>query len=272
MNEDTKVIIESIIDNSTTIIVLFVSIFGLISLGKIKDFKHTRIRALFAIALTSILLERVLEFLMTMTDSFAIELIKDTVELIFLVCIALGIYFWNSANSKQIRSLGTAANIDNLTGLFNYGYFIKEAKNHFIGMKNTNSPGSFLFLDIDKFKSYNDTYGHEAGNIVLKQVAECLKDSLRPDDLAARYGGEEFVVLVHEESKTAITIAERINKKVENTCNPDHNDQVKRSITVSIGVANMTENHSNLNDIIKEADQHMYQAKMNGRNQVFSVS
>ena len=122
---------------------------------------------------------------------------------------------------------------------------------------------SLLMLDVDKFKSYNDTFGHLAGDAALRIVANILKENLRGDDVAARYGGEEFAILLPQtSSEEASVIAERIRMQIERTPFPH------RHITASIGIAKTTADLNSPDDIIGAADRALYEAKDRGRNNV----
>jgi diguanylate cyclase len=127
-----------------------------------------------------------------------------------------------------------------------------------------------MLLDIDFFKKVNDNYGHDAGDIVLQQVAIILTNMLRSGDFIFRYGGEEIIILLVEvDLPTAQATAERIRKTIEQT-NILLANQTTIHITVSIGSA-MFEGHPDYEYLIKRADNALYQAKNNGRNQcVFS--
>lgn len=131
-------------------------------------------------------------------------------------------------------------------------------------------PLAILMFDIDFFKHFNDTYGHECGDYVLKQVAHLIKTGLRDDDLASRYGGEEFTVLLNDTKKNdAVQIAERIRSTIENfdfTFNDQH-----MKVTISCGVSvfdHKTNPVTVAAQIVNQADQGLYMSKHNGRNRV----
>ena len=122
---------------------------------------------------------------------------------------------------------------------------------------------SLMMLDVDDFKSYNDTFGHPAGDTALKIVANVLQDVLRGADVAARYGGEEFAILLPQTtSSEAAAIAERLRQRIE------HAEFPKRKITVSIGIASCSSEIETPEDIIAAADHALYEAKNHGRNNV----
>jgi len=130
---------------------------------------------------------------------------------------------------------------------------------------------SLLFIDVDYFKNYNDLYGHVAGDATLIKIGTTLRTALsRPTDMVVRYGGEEFIVLLAETGKEeAILNANRLLEKIEALAIPHEGSAVKNCITVSIGVATLLpDSHTKHEDLVKIADNALYHAKSNGRNQV----
>jgi diguanylate cyclase (GGDEF)-like protein len=127
---------------------------------------------------------------------------------------------------------------------------------------------SLIILDIDHFKNVNDEYGHQAGDVILKELSRLLKKCVREIDLVARYGGEEFVIILPETPKrNAIIVAERMRAAIMETDFP-HEPQ-PLNITASIGVAGYPEDDIRTRiDIISKADLALYKAKRDGRNQV----
>jgi diguanylate cyclase (GGDEF)-like protein len=123
-----------------------------------------------------------------------------------------------------------------------------------------------LFIDIDHFKSVNDTYGHQAGDEVLKLVAKTLEMNIRKDDFVGRFGGEEFIVLLKNiNKKNLFIIAEKIRMLVQNSVS-FYNDQTIK-VTISIG-GSLYQKNDTLDTLIERADSMMYQAKNSGRNKV----
>lgn len=152
---------------------------------------------------------------------------------------------------------------DALTGLSNRRYIEKRLAEEIDRSKRHRFPMSLIMLDVDQFKSYNDSFGHPAGDVALKVVSEVLKDTLRSEDVAARYGGEEFAILLPQTtSAEAAAIAERIRRQIERTEFP------KRQVTVSIGIAACSAEIETAGDIINAADTALYEAKNQGRNNV----
>ena len=158
---------------------------------------------------------------------------------------------------------------DGLTGLHNRRYL----DNHLGGLFANDTPRppqvAALLLDIDRFKSINDTMGHDAGDEVLRTFAERVRLHTRPVDIVARYGGEEIVVLLPEAGLAeAQTIAERIRERVEAMPFPVQKATRSIPVTVSIGVAVRQATDTGPGDLIKRADLALYRAKANGRNRV----
>ncbi len=124
-----------------------------------------------------------------------------------------------------------------------------------------------LMLDIDHFKNVNDTFGHDVGDIVLKDVVNLAVQGLRDDDTIGRLGGEEFAVLLPQtQSKEALLVAERIRQNIENAIIETAHGTLK--VTVSVGVSSITEDYPEIETLLKAADEALYRAKNDGRNQV----
>jgi len=170
-------------------------------------------------------------------------------------------------DAKQYAEL--QARTDILTDLPNRRAFFEVGTYAFKNAKRNIGPLSIIMLDIDKFKRINDTYGHAIGDIVLQNFSSILSSSIRPSDICARLGGEEFAVLAsNTDLSGAVTVAEKIRQNIE-----DHVVQIKDTeikFTVSCGVANISSEHYELEDLLKDADMALYEAKGNGRNRVIS--
>ena len=122
-------------------------------------------------------------------------------------------------------------------------------------------------IDVDRFKDFNDQYGHLVGDVVLKQTAETIKKNIRELDLAGRYGGEEFgVLLVETDRSGALFVAERIRTAVAEKSFKAYDENLKA--TVSIGCASLSKDQADAGLIIEAADQALYEAKRQGRNKV----
>lgn len=169
------------------------------------------------------------------------------------------------------RELRRLASIDSLTQLANRRCFDEFLHQEWQRLKREQSFLSLLLLDIDFFKSYNDTYGHQLGDECLRRVASLLEQTIkRPADLAVRYGGEEFaVILPNTPLEGAIHIAKEIHTKVQVAAIAHRGSAISNHLTLSCGVATIIpSNQSSLEDLISSADQALYQAKLQGRNQI----
>lgn len=172
-------------------------------------------------------------------------------------------------NSNLFKKTEMLANTDGLTKLYTRRYMEGFFEAELEKSRRYNHPLSFIISDIDHFKSFNDTYGHQIGDFVLEETAKVLKNAVRNVDLAARYGGEEFVAVLPEtDYKGAFTFAERLRKLVESKVYEDQKTGQKLRVTVSIGVASYPLHSKVLTEIIKKADAALYIAKESGRNRV----
>ncbi|MCW7463161.1 diguanylate cyclase DgcR [Leptospira limi] len=160
---------------------------------------------------------------------------------------------------------------DVMTNLYNRRYMEERIEQEFQRCKRHNSLLSLAMIDLDKFKSINDTYGHEIGDQVIKQLAHALKTSFRKSDIISRFGGEEFVILFPETSiADAARILDRVRENVSKIEMKSDSDQIFH-FTFSGGVAggNLSDFNSN-QELLKIADKNLYEAKSSGRNQIVS--
>lgn len=177
-------------------------------------------------------------------------------------------YFVRMRESNQ--QLQHMATHDPLTGLLNARAYYAACDQMIHLAARNHTPYAVLFVDLDHFKAINDTYGHEAGDIVLRSVAATLLETMRQSDAVGRIGGEEFsVFLPNTELAGALSLAETVRTEIENLM-PCVGSQRLR-ITASIGVARNQHNAQSMADIQRLADQAMYNAKQQGRNRVSSV-
>ena len=154
---------------------------------------------------------------------------------------------------------------DYLTNLYNRRYFMQRSAEEFKRAKHNNQFVSLLMLDIDEFKKVNDTYGHQAGDMALQQVAAALKFSVRDSDILGRMGGEEFAVFLPDTSlNEAFILSERIQQVLAKTS--FEMPGALLTITASIGVSAITVQMSGIDDLIRTADEALYHAKRSGRN------
>ncbi|WP_301180397.1 GGDEF domain-containing protein [Thalassolituus sp. UBA3500] len=169
----------------------------------------------------------------------------------------------------EVATLRKQVVTDPLTGLFNVRHFRKSLEHELERTRRTGMTTALVMVDLDHFKSVNDTWGHEAGNLVLQTVAQLLQDQTRKLDICCRYGGEEFaVILPSTELMLARQVAERCLNALRNTLIPLESTDLQ--VTASIGVA-VADNSSQTSDrLIEDADECMYDAKKGGRNQVVS--
>ena len=167
----------------------------------------------------------------------------------------------------MLNQLENIAFTDSLTGAYNRRYFMKKAEEEFRSFAPAERSTAIIMLDIDHFKKINDTYGHPAGDEVLKSVTSAVQRTLRAEDLFARYGGEEFIILLRNMSQETVgRLALRIRERVANTVSNYMGTEIK--VTISLGIAMRSENVDLLDDVIKRADEALYRAKANGRNRV----
>ncbi|MEZ4704214.1 MAG: GGDEF domain-containing protein [Bdellovibrionota bacterium] len=166
------------------------------------------------------------------------------------------------------EQLYNAANKDYLTQVYNKKYFIDRFKMEFSYSKRHDSKLSVMLFDLDHFKQINDTYGHLAGDQILRKFAAEITAMKRHEDLFARYGGEEFVLLLRDtDQESAVSIAEKIRTRIEKVS--FQADKHAVHVTVSIGVATFQENNFFHHDeLLRKADQQLYRAKQTGRNAV----
>ncbi len=157
------------------------------------------------------------------------------------------------------------ATTDCLTGVDNRLAFMKKAQEEFIRSKRYKIGFSLLLLDVDKFKCVNDIYGHLVGDRVLRDVVKACKSALRENDIIARIGGEEFaVIIIESQPDDAYCVALRIQQKVKEVVVESEDTEIQ--VTVSIGIGMRREEDTNLDDILKRADDALYCAKNSGRN------
>lgn len=194
-------------------------------------------------------------------DSFT----DNTSRLLSIVASQAAIAIKNATNFEEVKKISIT---DGLTGLYNHQYFYDRLKTEIDWARHYNLPVSFLMLDIDSFKEYNDNFGHTAGDAVIKMIAKELQRCTREDDVVARYGGEEFaVILVSVDSNIAGKIAERIRKSIMEQSVKEENG-FNRMVTVSIGVASFPQQAQTSKELVDCADKALYDSKKKGRNRV----
>jgi diguanylate cyclase (GGDEF)-like protein len=181
------------------------------------------------------------------------------------VALALERAEWQErATEFQLMSI-----TDSLTGLPNRRYLEERLAEELNRSKRYDYPMSFLMIDIDDFKAYNDKNGHQAGDVALQITAHCLKGALRAVDIASRYGGEEFCILLPQTGMAeAAVIADRIRHRVSTTEFPHGSAQPLGHVTISVGVSTITKNIDTSENIIAAADRALYQAKSHGTDRI----
>ena len=181
------------------------------------------------------------------------------------VALALERAEWQErATEFQLMSI-----TDSLTGLPNRRYLEERLAEELNRSKRYDFPMSFLMIDIDDFKAYNDKNGHQAGDVALQITAHCLKGALRAADVASRYGGEEFCILLPQTAMAeAGVIADRIRQRVSTTEFPHGKAQPLGQVTISVGVSTFTKNIETSENIIAAADRALYQAKSLGKDRI----
>ncbi|MBR7887947.1 GGDEF domain-containing protein [Marinomonas sp. A79] len=203
--------------------------------------------------------------LLTAVDkSISISLVFFLVAINFALMISLVMSRLKSVN----HHLRTLAEKDELTGLSNRRKVLADAVNIFADSVINSESCVFSIVDLDHFKKINDTYGHEAGDLVLTKVAAVMADVIRPQDEIGRYGGEEFIVIMRDTSLSdAESVMEKMRQAVEAMLiETDHGIVIP--VTVSIGLAAIDSHVSRYEEILAQADKGLYAAKRNGRNQL----
>jgi len=190
---------------------------------------------------------------------------KDQVETFRSAVNHLGLALRNALLFKEVK---LRADRDGLTRIYNRHSFEERLIYEIKRRRRYDHDLSLLMVDLDHFKQVNDTYGHKAGDMVLRKVGEILTETFRTTDLAARYGGEEFVVILpHTSEKDAWTLAERVREAIQSCA--FHFDGHDFTVTASIGVASVEAGAlTKDDDLILKADKALYEAKHNGRNMV----
>jgi diguanylate cyclase (GGDEF)-like protein len=157
---------------------------------------------------------------------------------------------------------------DGLTNLFNRHFLEIALERELQRSARSGAPLALLMIDVDHFKAFNDLFGHEAGDLVLRELAGCLQAAVRVEDIVCRYGGEEFVILLPEITRErAMEAAERLRQRVA-TMRLEYRGESLRQISISVGLATYPDLASDAVDLLRMADRALYQAKRAGRNQV----
>lgn len=203
-------------------------------------------------------------FFLLLLDTYNLSLwyISRAVEVfskLFVICTLLLHVF------SLLRFFGDRVNRDPLTQIFNRKYFFEALQR--LRMLRTEKGTSIMMLDIDNFKTINDTWGHPVGDRVILAVVDIIKDSIRDNDVFARLGGEEFGLLLPDTDRSmAVVVAERIRQNVEQRTGQGNLYAVPLTVTLSIGVCSAIQENVNSSDIIRDVDEALYEAKHGGKN------
>ncbi|WP_207286165.1 diguanylate cyclase [Pseudomonas sp. FW300-N2A2] len=207
---------------------------------------------------------------------FAPAFIPETSQLQLYACLpllclyplALGWICFRQATTlgRQKRELLALSRTDSLTGLLNHGAWKDQLEVEFQRCKRQNRGGAIALIDVDHFKAINDTYGHVAGDIVLRQLSKVLKQNLRATDVAGRYGGDEFCVILPDLALGSAAAAMDALRDRFATLSYEQSPALK--VSLSIGLAAFTQAHTDATLWLNDADQALYQAKTTGRNRV----
>lgn len=208
------------------------------------------------------------ERVLVTTDGKRIPILKTVVSINFNGREHLLETFLNITQLKLLQEkLEFLATTDSLTGILNRRHFIELSEKEMNRVQRSRTPLSIAMIDIDHFKSINDTHGHTVGDLVIKELVAICKDALRPYDLLGRIGGEEFAITMVEcDLQKAFIVSERLRERVANhVISADGKDI---SIKISVGVAELSGDMESFESIMNRADQALYLAKNLGRNRV----
>lgn len=197
-------------------------------------------------------------------DEFTESDLESLTHLADYIAIAID----NAKNFEKIQELTIK---DDLTCLYNTRFFHEMLEREIKRAIRKKRDLSLIFMDLDHFKEVNDTYGHIYGSLLLKQVAEIIKNSVRNIDIPIRYGGDEFVIILPETSKNqAEVVAKRILENLRNTTFLKE-EGINLKLTASLGFASYPEDAKDKEDLIKAADNAMYKVKNTSRNSIMSA-
>lgn len=202
---------------------------------------------------------------MALSSKEPVSLARDQVQTITAAVQHLALALKNALLYREVQ---TMADFDGLTRIHNRQSFDRRLREELARHKRYQQPISLLMLDLDHFKRINDSFGHEAGDMVLRELGRILSESMRETDFAARYGGEEFVVILpHTDESNAHILAQRLRSAICGKIFHFHGQTFQ--VTVSIGISSIDAASVDLEaNLVREADQALYLAKRNGRNMV----
>lgn len=245
----------------TIILSIIISlIIGLITL------KFTAVGAMIFFTLLTYVSYTIFTFQMMKHLNIWIELISPLIFATFVFIAMLIVkYIIKSKDFEQQYKLATT---DGLTGLYNHRYFQEQMTNAIENAKRYETNFSLIIIDIDYFKKFNDNFGHQCGDRVLRTVAQTLRKNVRATDIVCRYGGEEMsIILPNIGKEDAVFTAEKLCKIVA-TQEIKTNNEKTTNVTISLGVSTFPQDAQTAQELIKVADERLYNAKENGRNRV----
>lgn len=185
------------------------------------------------------------------------------------VVVAWILGFYVKTESMHIEQLKHYANVDGLTEVYNHRYFHELFKHQCEKSIQEKQSLSLVMLDIDYFKNYNDMYGHQAGDQVLKEMAQLIKTNIRENDVVCRYGGEEFcIIMPNTDQETAISLADELRKKIYDYKFEGQEHLPNGSLSVSIGISELKDENDTYSNIISRSDAALYRAKYFRKNRV----
>nr|WP_321266731.1 diguanylate cyclase [uncultured Sulfurimonas sp.] len=226
----------------------------------------SKIRVLAFLPIKNVKGDKTVAYLVSYTDSKRISTIKEKFEIYiilnFVILSLIFIFVYKILSNSEI--LKKELQYDGLTGVFNRKYFIKTVEDEFIKSKRLKHDFCIVMADIDHFKNINDTYGHQCGDIVLRDISYLMSTSIRSVDMLGRYGGEEFIFLISANAENTYKVVQNVRKKIEkfDFCNEKH-----LKLTASFGIACLKDEDT-LEELIKYADMALYKSKNSGRNRI----
>ena len=229
----------------------------------------TRVSSAFAASMMSLstyLIYLLIAYYAMRFENLWLEVIYPLIfSIVAFTCAYIIKYLIKSRDFEQQYKLATT---DGLTELYNHRYFQEQMRMQVEQSKRYNNNFSLIIIDIDFFKKFNDTFGHQSGDAVLRQVAQTLKRNVRATDIVCRYGGEEMSIILPNTSKDeAQSTAEKICQRVASRKFKLAQDK-ETNVTISLGVSTFPNDGDTASKVIDAADKRLYNAKHNGRNQV----
>lgn len=238
-------------------------------LAKLKEFSSyvdkLQEQGLFILA-PIVYAERVQGIIATGEKLYSSEFTQTDFELFHVLVNIISISIENSMHYEAVKNLSLT---DEMTKLHNYRSFVARLKEEINRAKRNKSKISLVILDIDHFKNYNDTLGHQAGDEALREVGKVLQQTVRDEDIVSRYGGEEFCIIFPGIEKMGIlNLGERIRRQMEKHKFYKEKVQPHNRLTVSLGGATYPDDAGDMHELIQKADEALYHAKHLGRNKM----